>query len=132
MIGIKIEKNRTGNLILRAHIKEEFKENSIVKRCLLDSKKLKGKSMYPYVIPLKYLAIIVNNLDKNLLKIHKNSVISFLEFSDEYDECYYYEVEANAKYMKKWREVGCPKIYRINIDIDNKCLEKEIAFQRMM
>lgn len=132
MIGIKIEKNRTGNLILRAHIKDEFKENPIVRRCLLDSKKLKGKSMYPYVIPLKYLTIIVNNLDKNLLKIHKNSINSFLEFSDEYDECYYYEVEANAKYMKKWREVGCPKIYRINIDIENKCLEKEIAFQRMM
>jgi hypothetical protein len=132
MIGIRIEKNKTGALILRAHIKEEFKDNSIIKRCLFDSKRLKGKTIYPYVIPLKYLNTIVNNLDKDMVKIHKNSILSFLEFSDEYDECYYYETEANVKYMKRWREVGCPKIYRVTLDIEKKEIDKSIAFQRMM
>ena len=32
--------------------------------------------------------------------------------------------------MKKWREEGCPNIYKIEIDKEKCILKKEIAFKK--
>ena len=62
----------------------------------------------------------MNNIDKENIKLDRYSKLSFLEFSDDFDEKYFYILEANAKYMKKWREEGCPNIFKIEI---NKLVE---------
>lgn len=69
-------------------------------------------------------------MGENQLIIDKNSILSYLEFSDYYDENYYTEVIADAKYMKKWREEGCPDIYKITIDPETLKVNKEIAFKK--
>lgn len=132
MIKIKLEKLKNGNIIFRMDINDELKENIIIRRCLIECKIKKSVKQYPYVVPMKYLLPIINNFSTNQIKIDKRSLFQFLEFSDEYDENYYYTYKANAPYMKKWREVGCPKIYKITIN--GECLEvnKEVAFERLL
>lgn len=130
MIKLKIECNKQGNLNLKMSLKEElFKDNMIIKRVMLESKPIKGR--YNYSIPMKFFIPMFNNLEKQYLKIDSKSIASFLEFSDEYDGQFYYSGEANAKYMKKWRELSCPDIYRVTIDVEAMTLNKELAFKKI-
>ena len=130
MIKIKLEKNKNEKIIFKLKIKDIDKENVLFKRALMESKIIKGKSTYDYEVPLRFFIPICNNIDKENLKLDKKSILSYLEFSDCYDENYYTNVEATSKYMKKWREEGCPDIYKITIDQDSYNVKKEVAFRR--
>jgi len=130
MIKVKLEKNKSGKIIFKLKIKDTDKGNILFKRVLMESKIIKGKSMYDYEVPLRFFIPICNNIDKENLKLDKKSILSYLEFSDYYDENYYTDVDATAKYMKKWREEGCPDIYRITIDQDNYEIKKEVVFKK--
>ena len=130
MIKIKLEKNKSGKIIFKLKIDDSYKVNVLFKRALMESKIIKGKSTYDYEVPLRFFIPICNNIDKENLKLDKKSILSYLEFSDCYDENYYTEIEASAKYMKKWREEGCPDIYKITIDQDSYNVKKEVAFRR--
>ena len=130
MIKVKLEKNKSGKIIFKLKINDADKANVLFKRALMESKIIKGKSMYDYEVPLRFFIPICNNIDKENLKLDKKSILSYLEFSDCYDENYYTDVDATAKYMKKWREEGCPDIYRITIDQDNYDIKKEVAFKK--
>ena len=130
MIKVKLEKNKSGKIIFKLKIKDTDKGNILFKRVLMESKIIKGKSTYDYEVPLRFFIPICNNIDKENLKLDKKSILSYLEFSDCYDENYYTDVDATAKYMKKWREEGCPDIYRITIDQDNYEIKKEVVFKK--
>ncbi|AWK50561.1 hypothetical protein DIC82_05700 [Clostridium beijerinckii] len=130
MIKIKLEENKSRKIIFKLKIDDSYKGNVLFKRALMESKKLKGKSMYNYEVPLRFFIPICNNIDKKNLILDKKSILSYLEFSDCYDQNYYTEIYATAKYMKKWREEGCPDIYRITIDQDNYDIKKEVAFKK--
>ena len=130
MIKVKLEKNKSGKIIFKLKIDDSYKGNVLFKRALMESKILKGKSKYNYEVPLRFFIPICNNIDKENLKLDKKSILSYLEFSDCYDENYYTQIDATAKYMKKWREEGCPDIYRITIDEDNYDIKKEVAFKK--
>ena len=97
---------------------------------LMEAKILKEKSNYNYEVPLRFFIPICNNMDKENIKLDKKSILSYLEFSDCYDENYYTDIDATAKYMKKWRDEGCPDIYRITINQDNYDIKKEVAFKK--
>lgn len=130
MIKIKLEKNKKGKINFKLKISDEDKNNIIFKRALMESKIIKGNSRYNYEVPLRFFIPICKNINKGELKIDKNSVLSYLEFSDYYDENYYTEIEATPKYMKKWREEGCPNIYKITIDENTYEINKEVAFKK--
>lgn len=130
MIKVKLEKNKNEKIIFKLKINDEYKGNILFKRALMESKTLKGKSKYDYEVPLRFFSPIWNNVDKKNLTLDKKSILSYLEFSDYYDENYYTEIDATAKYMKKWREEDCPDIYRITINQDNYDIKKEVAFKR--
>jgi len=130
MIKVKLEKNKSGKIIFKLKIDDNYKGNILFKRVLMEAKMLKGKSKYNYEVPLRFFIPICNNIDKENLKLDKKSILSYLEFSDCYDENYYTEIEATAKYMKKWREEGCPDIYKITINQDSYNVKKEVAFRR--
>jgi len=130
MIKVKLEKNKSGKIIFKLKINDTDKGNILFRRVLMESKIIKGKSTYDYEAPLRFFIPICNNIDKENLKLDKKSILSYLEFSDCYDENYYTDVDATAKYMKKWREEGCPDIYRITIDQDSYDIKKEVAFKR--
>ena len=130
MIKIKIDKNRSNEPIFKLGFKElDEKENRFLKRALMDGKEIKG--MYKYEIPLKYLLPIIKNLNKNNIKLDRYSKLSYLEFSDDFDENYYYILEANAKFMRKWREEGCPNIFKVEIDRETLDVKKEIIFKKI-
>ena len=130
MIKVKLEKNKSGKIIFKLKIDDSYKGNVLFKRALMESKILKGKSKYEYEVPLRFFIPICNNIDKENLTLDKKSILYYLEFSDCYDENYYTQIDATAKYMKKWREEGCPDIYRITIDKDNYDIKKEVAFKK--
>lgn len=130
MVKIKLEKNKKDEPIFKLNIKEEELEKyRFLKRALMESKGCKGR--YNYIVPLRFFEPIFRNIPKEDIIIDRYSLLYYLEFSDDYDEKYYYKTSANATYMKKWREEGCPCIYKINIDIENRSISKEIAFQRI-
>lgn len=131
MFKFKIESDNLGNLKFRADISDDLKNNIIVKRVLFESRIVKSNKEYPYLMPIKYFMPMIKNLSGDIIEIDKDSTISFLEFSDEYEENYYYAGKASAKYMKKWREQGCPKIFKITIKSDF-IIEKETVFERIM
>lgn len=131
MISIKLEKNKKNEPIFKLNAKEEdIEKYRALKRVLFESKKIRG--MYGYRVPMRYFQIILKVIPKDDLKIDKRSIDYYLEFSDEYEENYYYITEVNAAYMKKWREEGCPEIFKININKDEKSLDKETAFKRVL
>ncbi|MGL4760314.1 MAG: hypothetical protein ACRC6T_02960 [Sarcina sp.] len=132
MTKFKIESSDTGEVKFRAFISDEMKENRIIKRALFESKIIKSNKVYPYLIPIKYFVPLARNLDLNKFEIDSKCIESFLEFSDEYEENLFYAEKATARYMKKWREEGCPKIYKIKIDKINCKIEKEFAFERLI
>jgi len=130
MIKIKLEQNKSGRIVFKLKIDESYRENVLFKRALMESKILKEKSKYDYEVPLRFFIPICNNIDKENLKLDKKSILSYLEFSDCYDQNYYTDIEATAKYMKRWRAEGCPDIYRITIEHDNYDIKKEVAFRK--
>ena len=130
MIKVKIEKNRLNEPIFKLGFKKlNDKEERFLKRALIEGKEISGT--YNYEIPLKYFVPIMNNIDKENIKLDRYSKLSFLEFSDDFDEKYFYILEANAKYMKKWREEGCPNIFKIEINKDTLEIKKEIIFKKI-
>ena len=72
-----------------------------------------------------------NENKKENLKIDRYSKNTFYEFSDRYDEKYYYSFEINAKYMKKWRQEECPDIFKVEIDSETLELKKEVIFKKI-
>ena len=131
MINIKIEKTKKNEPIFKLKYgKRDYEKYPFLKRIIMESKRCKGE--YSYRVPLKFLYPIFNNIKKEDLKINKNSITFFLEFSDEFDERYYYITEAHANYMKKWREVNCPYIYKITLNIEKNTMDKEVAFKRLL
>ncbi|NLK94153.1 MAG: hypothetical protein GX275_03015 [Clostridiales bacterium] len=130
MIKILLEKNKRCEPIFKLSLSEkEILELPFIKRAIMEGKSLKGK--YNYVIPIRFFQPIFNNLNKEKFEIDEKSINYFLEFSDDYDERYYYITEANGTYMRKWREEGCPTIYKILINKESKEITKEVAFQRI-
>lgn len=130
MIKVKIEKNRLNEPIFKLGFKNlSEKEERFLKRALIEGKEISGT--YKYEIPLKYFVPIIKNLDKENIKLDRYSKLSFLEFSDDFDEKYFYILEANAKFMKKWREEGCPNIFKIEINKDTLEIKKEIIFKKI-
>ena len=130
MIKIKIDKNKRGEPIFKLGYKElEEKEVRFLKRAIMEGKEIKG--MFKYEIPLRFFTPIFNNFDKENIKIDRYSKFEYLEFSDFYDERYFYSFEITPKYMKKWREEGCPNIFKIQIDVETKEVKKEIIFKKI-
>ncbi|SHH81059.1 hypothetical protein [Clostridium grantii] len=131
MIKIKLEKNKSGKIIFKLKIHEDDKENILFKRVLIESKKIKGKGEFDYEVPLRFFIPICSNINKTDLILCKKSLKSYFEFSDFYDENYYTSTEINARYMKKWRDKGCPHIYKITIE-ENSCdIKKEVVFKKI-
>ncbi|MBE6048365.1 MAG: hypothetical protein E7213_08215 [Clostridium sp.] len=131
MISIKLEKNKKNEPVFKLNAKEEdIEKNRVLKRVLFESKKIKG--MYGYNVPMRFFQIVLKIIPKDDIKIDKRSIDFYFEFADDYEEKYYYVTEVNATYMKKWREEGCPEIFKINIDKDEKDLKKEVAFKRVL
>ena len=130
MIKIKLEKNRLGEPSFKLGINNIDQDKYIfLKRALMDSKSIKG--LYNYLVPLRYFIPIFNNLPKDIIILDKQSILSYLEFSDNFDEKYYYTLVPSAKYMKLWRIENCPNIYRISIDIESLTFDKIIAFKKI-
>ena len=132
MLKFKIESDKLGTLKFRADISEDLKENLIVKRLLFESKIVKSNKKYLYIIPIKYLLPVIQNVPSELLIMDEESIDNFLEFSDEYDEIFYYAAKATSGYMKKWREESCPRIFKVIIEKDTMKVSKEIAFERLI
>ena len=126
MIKIKIDKNKLNEPVFKLWFKElNEKEERFLKRVLIESKEIQGS--YKYEIPIKFLLPIINNIGKENIKIDRHSKLSFLEFSDDFDEKYFYIFQVNARYMKKWREERCPNIFKIEIDKETLEIKKEVT-----
>lgn len=130
MIKIKLEKNKYGKIIFKLKIKKELENNILFRRIIIESKIIKGNTRYDYEVPLRFFMPICKNTNKEEIVLDKKSILSYLEFSDFYDENYYTETDATARYMKKWREEGCPNIYRITINENTLDITKEIVFKK--
>lgn len=129
MIKIKVEKNRKNEPVFKLGIKDEDRANfPILRRPLMEGKAIEGR--YNYEIPLRFLVPIVNNIPKEKIKVDRYSIDTFLEFWDNYEEKYYSIATANPRFMKSWREEGCPPIYKISLDRENLRINKEVAFKR--
>lgn len=130
MIKVRIDKNRCGEPIFKIKLEEEkIKDNRLLYRGILAGKRISG--LYNFQIPMKYFIPIYNNLDKSEVILDTRSIYSYLEFSDEIEENYYYSIIATPKYMRRWREENCQNIYKITIDKETKELEKRIAFKKI-
>ncbi|MBE6071487.1 MAG: hypothetical protein E7208_05965 [Clostridium butyricum] len=130
MIKIKLQKNKNGKIIFKLKVKKQCESTALFKRALMESKKLKENARYDYEVPLRFFFPIYKNYNKEKIEIDKYSLISYLEFSDAFDERYYTELEVTPKYMKKWREEGCPNIYKITINKETKEIIKEVVFKK--
>ncbi|MDS0527357.1 hypothetical protein NNC19_16830 [Clostridium sp. SHJSY1] len=130
MIKIKLEKNKRDDFLVKLKVEDDLIDKyRVLKRVIFESKKIKGE--YNYRMPERFLSIILKSIPKEAINIDEKSIFSYLEFSDSYDEKYYYALQASARYMKKWREEGCPVIYKVNIEKETASITKEIAFKRI-
>lgn len=130
MIKVKLEMNKSRKIIFKVKVDEKDRGNMFFRRAIMEGRQLKKGSRYNYEIPLRFFIPICTNVDKNELVIDKKSILSYLEFSDCYDENYYTETTADAKYMKRWREEGCPEIYKITIDLETFNISKKVVFRK--
>lgn len=130
MVKIKLEFSKNKKIIFKVKIDEKVKRSILFKRALMEGKPIKNNRLYNYEIPLRYFMPICSNVKKEELILDKKSILSYLEFSDYYDENYYTEVNATPSYMKKWREEGCPDIYKITINAETLEVKKEIVFKK--
>lgn len=130
MIKVKIDKNKRGEPIFKLGYKTlDEKETKFLRRAIMEGKEISG--MFKHEIPLRFFIPIFNNLDKENIIIDRHSKLEYLEFSDFYDEKYFYSFEVTPKYMKKWREEGCPNIFKVQIDKDSMLIKKEIIFKKI-
>lgn len=130
MIKIRIDKNGRGEPIFKIKLEEEtIKNNRLLYRGILSGKRISG--LYNFEIPMKYFLPIYNNLNKDEIILDTRSIYSYLEFSDEIEENFYYSIIATPKYMKRWREENCQNIYKITINKATKELEKKLAFKKI-
>lgn len=130
MLRIKLEMNKKGQPIFKLEInKEDEVKYSFLRRALMEGKQIKGT--YNYQIPIRFFQPIFNNISVENIILDNDSLLSYLEFSDDFAENIYYTIEANPRYMKKWREEGCPNIYKIQIDKETLLLSKSVAFKRI-
>lgn len=130
MLRIKLEMNKKGEPIFKLEInKEDELKYSFLRRALMEGKQIKGT--YNYQIPIRFFQPIFNNISVENIILDNDSLLSYLEFSDDFAENIYYTIEANPRYMKKWREEGCPNIYKIQIDKETLLLSKSVAFKRI-
>ena len=84
MIKIKVEEGKNNVPLFKLSLKEEDLEKyKFLKRPLIEGRKIKG--CYEYLIPIRYLFPIVNNI-KNEDKIIDKDTIDFLEFWDDFEE----------------------------------------------
>ncbi len=132
MLEIKIESDNKGALKFRANVDEKLKDNMIIKRAIFESRTIKSNKKYPYIIPMKFFVPLIRNISNEFIKLDSESVVSFLEFSDEYEEEIYYNEKATAVYMKKWRDEGCPEIFKIIVDRESLNISKEVVFRRLI
>lgn len=132
MLEIKIESDNKGALKFRANVDEKLKDNMIIKRAIFESRTIKSNKKYPYIIPMKFFIPLIRNISNEFIKLDSESVVSFLEFSDEYEEEIYYNEKATAVYMKKWRDEGCPEIFKIIVDRESLNISKEVVFRRLI
>ncbi|HHD2751863.1 TPA: hypothetical protein ACOTG0_000619 [Clostridium perfringens] len=130
MINIKLDEDKRGKVIFRANIDECHKEDRILKRALFESRVVNNE--FKYNIPMKYFWPILNNMDKKILRLSEDSKKEVLEFADEYEEVYYYSFKATPAYMKKWREEGCPQIFKMTINPEDLSIEKKVIFERLI
>lgn len=130
MIKIKLEFSKSKKIIFKVKIDEKEKNSVLFRRALIEGKPIKKNRLYNYEIPLRYFIPICSNIKREDLVLDKKSILSYLEFSDYYDENYYTEAYATPSYMRKWREEGCPDIYKITINKDTYEIKKEIAFRK--
>ncbi|WP_315077979.1 hypothetical protein [uncultured Clostridium sp.] len=128
MIIIKLEKNKKRQIIFKIKFTDGEENKLFFKRAIIEGKKIKGD--FDYQVPLRFFIPIVKNINKKDILLDKDSLLSYLEFSDIYDENYYNEIQATPNYMKKWREECCPEIYKVTIDKENCNIEKEIIFNK--
>ncbi|WP_317310281.1 hypothetical protein [Clostridium thermobutyricum] len=130
MIKIKIDKNSLNEPIFKLSInKEDILNNRFIKRVIYEGKTKRG--MYNYEIPMKFFYPLLNNLKKDDVYIETRSNLSFLEFTDDFEEEFHYSIEATPKYMRKWREFNCPNIYKIELDKETLKLNKRVAFKKI-
>ncbi len=130
MIKICLGKNKMGEPEFKIRLDEKkIKDNRILYRGIIEGKKISG--LYNYKLPMKYFIPIYNNLNKAEIILDKRSIVSYLEFSDEIEENYYFSIIATPSYMKKWRLLNCQTIYKITIDDITKELKKEVAFKKL-
>lgn len=130
MINIKLDEDKRGKVIFRANIDECHKEDRILKRALFESRVVNNE--FKYNIPMKYFWPILNNMDKKILSLSEDSKKEVLEFADEYEEVYYYSFKATPAYMRKWREEGCPQIFKMTINPEDLSIEKKVIFERLI
>lgn len=128
MLKMKLECNARGNAKLKMNFGGE--ENLMLKRYrMMASKNMsQDKEEFPCVLPLRFFTPLVKNIQKERFEFHKDSIDSFLEFSDEYDDKYFHALKATASYMRKWREEGCPALYRVDIDK----VSKEVSVSKIL
>ena len=130
MVKFKIDKNKKNEPLFKLEIKDEdIAKYRFIKRAIMESKKIKGR--YNYQVPIRFFEVILKNIPNDDIEIDKNSILESFEFSDDYDENYYYILEVNPKYMKYWRSEGCPNIYKISIDYNLKELKKQLTFKKI-
>ena len=127
---MKLQADKSGKVIFKLKIDEKDRTKILFKRAIMEGKALKKGARYNYEVPLRFFVPICSNVAKDELIVDSKSILSYLEFSDYYDENYYTEITANEKYMKKWREEGCPDIYRITIHPDTFEISKEVVFKK--
>ncbi len=128
MVVVKLEKNKKRQIIFKIKFTDGEENKLFFKRAIIEGKKIKGD--FDYQVPLRFFIPIVKNINKKNILLDKDSLLYYLEFSDMYDQNYYNETQATPNYMKKWRDEGCPEIYKVTLDKDNCNIEKEIIFNK--
>ena len=129
MIRIKLEKKNNNNIIFKLKISDEYKNEIIFKRALMEARAIKN-TRYNYEVPLRFFLPIINNVNKEEIVFDRDSIDSYFEFSDYYDEKYYVSLAATPQFMKKWREEDCPEIYKILINKEEKNVIKQVVFKK--
>ncbi len=99
MIKIKLEKNKRDNFLVKLKLEDEdINKYRVLKRVSLESKRLKGE--YNYIVPERFLSIILKSIPRELIDLDEKSIFNYLEFSDDYDEKYYYAFNYSIYWIK--------------------------------
>lgn len=130
MVRIKLQLDKKNNVKFKLKISNEDAQNVFLKRALLEGRELKSDRFFNYEIPIRFLKPVITVLSKENIVLDKRSIVSFIQFSDIYDERYYYDSSINPKFLKLWRENNCPDIYKIEINKDTLDIESKIIVSK--